>query len=581
VSNGERGRHPNGCVAVGVAGIEAAVSNVCLMILGRVRQAAAARVVAALALVAGVPLAAGVSASPSPGSALADPTYPARCGGSLVGAAGGPAPVADGLRGRSTPEFTARPSDLWSDLNGDGVDDLLSTQWDRDAERERLVGSDGRSRRQAFVYDVDRTTYRGPAPARVGLDARPGLVLQPREHHFPADDPRSASCEAGSLEAVDGSGKLVWRLVLGGSGVTLPSYPGRVGAAAFVADYALLDGGPGKATHVAAYTPGVSRPITLIDGASGAVKSIVPTLQPDGVPVDGVAGVRPLPDIDGDGRQEFEVLAFVNGKPSLFDVRNGATGVPLWKFVEHDFVVTGARSLGDLNGDGINELALRRRIGQGWTAHDGTDGAPLWHVDGTSIFGTTDVDQDGVSDPVTVSFLDDGVRYRRHSPAGAIITQVDVPSFLVGEGRDIGVRAIGDVDGDGVEDYYHRSYYNGDSSLDAVVSGKTLTVLWSPDGARIVMDAVPGLSPVFLTIDRPAFEAPIVTALDGRGRPMWSTTGYRNLTHGRAVGGGPAAQDVVFMNRELIGRHAGRDGSTFWAENGYQDFVHDDCIWCQ
>jgi hypothetical protein len=518
--------------------------------------------------------------------------YPAHCAAAAAAAASSPAVVVRALRGSPVPEYHAGPpGQPWPDITGDGVADGLTTEHAFEGRAARITGFDGRDQRVVVTIDAVQPMWVGPKPARVGPQANSGVVFATRELHDWEGPAGPGRCRAGALHAVDATGRTAWSIPLVGASSALPVFPGSAGGGTDLPFYAVLDGAPGKPSHVAAITsvPGARLAVVLIDGATGAVKTItVPAPSVIENPTSLVAhNLYALPDITGDGRHEFQVSTSASRGTSVFNVHDGETGLPLWRTTTDGWVVTGVRAAGDLNGDGRGELALRRRLGEGWTVHDGQNGAALWHAEGDTFFGRADADGDGVSEPVAVDLLNNGTaRFRRYAKDGSLLadTVLGQPyhEYQIEEDKAPGVRALGDVDGDVVEDYYHRGAYG----VDQVVSGRTFTPLWSPEGARVVVGAVPGRSPLFLDFDRPdQFRPWRVTALDGLGRVLWTTATYAKVSHGKAVAGGGEAQDVILMVRGggLVSRHTGMDGKRFW-ELHYSDgdsYQGDDCVWCE
>lgn len=207
-------------------------------------------------------------------------------------------------------------------------------------------------------------------------------------------------------------------------------------------------------------------------------------------------------------------------------VYSGADGSSLWQgqgVLAVDNYGSSLAGLGDLDGDGYDELAVGSPnadpvkpgattllLGAGTVyVYSGVDGSLLYHLNGNAAgdnFGfalaaTGDIDGDTVNEllvgapkddvllPGTVTNLvDAGSAYVYSGADGTLVVQHS--SWKAGDKLGTSVAGVGDVDGDGYDDYAIGSPgydLNNVSPLDVgtvnILSGLELDVLWYYDGA--------------------------------------------------------------------------------------------------
>lgn len=184
----------------------------------------------------------------------------------------------------------------------------------------------------------------------------------------------------------------------------------------------------------------------------------------------GPKAVAPAGDADGDGARDFAIAA--KGQGSAFgrvEVRSDADGGLLWEVLgakAGDGFGATLSNLGDADGDGVDDLAVAATyvfpFGTGpapyLRALSGIDGSTLWEVQsgsvnesiGRSLARIDDVDGDGIDDLIVgVGFGEVEVR---SGADGSLVYAVSPP---LGASLDYGacVAALGDLDGDGLEDF--------------------------------------------------------------------------------------------------------------------------------
>jgi hypothetical protein len=186
-----------------------------------------------------------------------------------------------------------------------------------------------------------------------------------------------------------------------------------------------------------------------------------------------------LYDSDGDGRMEIFTGADYTlpadlkgvGRFHALDWQNG-TVVPLWtNWTDTPFQSSGA--IGDVNGDGRLEVIIgggsvpnridNSRI-QGWHIDDGST-VPGFPIEtGGMIFGSPalgDLDGDGIDD-IVVSRLDDTVSAHRGNGSLIWSTTVSLPSDTrYRPGAFFGSPVIADLDGNGTQDVLAQNLYGG------------------------------------------------------------------------------------------------------------------------
>jgi outer membrane protein assembly factor BamB len=174
-----------------------------------------------------------------------------------------------------------------------------------------------------------------------------------------------------------------------------------------------------------------------------------------------------LGDRDGDGIHEIAVASW-DQRLYLF---SGASGEPLWQEpAPIDSLTEIVRNVGDLDGDGADDLVLTNTGTVGVLVVSGADGAVLWRgVEPDDTFGLDrldDLDGDGASEIVTAA--GDGVVRLYSGASGALLSE-----FGAGEQRALVARSVADVDGDGTSDVAIGTQY----LVDGGEGGGSVTML--------------------------------------------------------------------------------------------------------
>ena len=229
---------------------------------------------------------------------------------------------------------------------------------------------------------------------------------------------------------------------------------------------------------------------------------------------------RGLGDLDGDGYGDFGIGAYRGGPngEGEFTVYSGASGSVLWSVTGEGYAYGfggGASSLGDIDGDGIPDVAIsstaysKSIIGAGRVyVYSGSNGALRWTYDGTfnneqlgklPANGRIDLSQDGFADIIIGSprrnscFVYSGV-------TGTLLYEfrgaVDNgwPEYLGWSSSP-----IGDFDGDGIDDI----------------------LIGAPENARYQMSAgrayVFAGNDLFLQADQPSYQFGDPITIEDRG----------------------------------------------------------------
>jgi hypothetical protein len=229
--------------------------------------------------------------------------------------------------------------------------------------------------------------------------------------------------------------------------------------------------------------------------------------------------IAPVGDVDGDGRSDFAVTNDYG--PASVEVLTMSGDASLWLKklpLERGFIVD-LIAIGDGDGDGLNELAVR--VGGRWLSPTtlfvlaGRDGAVLWSRSGAlpgewdyvNVAGAGDVDDDGVPDLWAVIHEPDLDRMRVELLSGrdgATLRSAERSRSRLNEIKD-----CADLDGDGVSELVVAWLREGEESDGAieVISSRTLTslcyspcedglsvaALRTPHGLRIVTHGQSGL----------------------------------------------------------------------------------------
>jgi hypothetical protein len=187
----------------------------------------------------------------------------------------------------------------------------------------------------------------------------------------------------------------------------------------------------------------------------------------------GAKSAAPAGDVDGDGTEDFAIAGAGAGSNfGRVELRSGQDGGLLWSVqgtnAGDGFGATLAR-LGDVDGDGVDDLAVAATtippFGFGPPTYvrvlSGIDGSSLWEVAaaatseslGRSLARIADLDGDGNDDLIVGSAGAAGGKVQvRSGASGALVLDAAPPA---GAHFEFGfhVAALGDVDGDGLEDF--------------------------------------------------------------------------------------------------------------------------------
>lgn len=283
--------------------------------------------------------------------------------------------------------------------------------------------------------------------------------------------------------------------------------------------------------------------------------------------------VAVLPDVNGDGIEDFALGSLSLPESGGVTVHSGASGAELRRLTPIDsptLYPNAVADAGDVDFDGTNDIA----VGSGGAAFDQTRGAVRWysgedgHLIGTlagttggerfgvSIVAIGDFDGDGAGDLAVgaTKYLGRGRVYIASGGTRTVIRSIEAPAGA----RDFGtsLQRLGDIDGDREDDIGI-----GAPSIDT--AGPRFAYTWSPRGDAPIA-TVQGAA------DSPTFGSRVTPAGDfnGDGRADFgvfdSTAGgtIRDGGPGRAqvFDGATGAQLLVRMGRNAsseLGRGGG------------------------
>ena len=267
-------------------------------------------------------------------------------------------------------------------------------------------------------------------------------------------------------------------------------------------------------------------------------------------------------DLNGDGVPDLLVLTNLGVSVFLGQATGGFNPVPVGPFGERESVGAATMAVGDLNGDGKPDVAIddpsgvELLFGQG----DGTFSAPVALPLSPQIQDTYDLgsiaigDLNGDGDNDIVLSGEDGVAVFDGHGDGTF-SLADQTSVSAAAGLDTTELALADVNGDGTTDVIVPS---GNSGITA--SGEA--------GLEVLLDApepVQGSTSEPVTIDRAAAAAPVLTETSGGGTFTHSGNAY-TLNLGTLAFG--AAATTVFSLANAAAAPADSFDGTFSTPTG-------------
>lgn len=256
------------------------------------------------------------------------------------------------------------------DLDGDGAGDLIDVrshvQYDSDlevmVENVRLEAYRGKDGKALWTRDLAPGSWVFPVATKVGLTGKAGVVVLTYSEVSNGAVVAYGGPGTMNVAAYDGAGLPLWTLDLGTAWAeTMTGYGDESG---FVDVF--LDAVSGPATDMVitmqssaivwdpTYAGATATRFVLVDGATGTPRPLGAPITGEWSWVDAFNGG----DLDGD-KLEDVVIGVEDGDGASLHARSSANGTDLWSM--EGYVAEGAmvthRSLGDVTGDGVPELA--------------------------------------------------------------------------------------------------------------------------------------------------------------------------------------------------------------------------------
>lgn len=159
-------------------------------------------------------------------------------------------------------------------------------------------------------------------------------------------------------------------------------------------------------------------------------------------------------DLNGDGIPDVATIERSGSTSQLLRVRSGVDGSIVRALGSFGFEnLPGVRAIGDVDGDGLRDVAMSRWNEQRILAVSTSTGATVWHLTRQQNFmdlsDVGDVDGDAISD-VAVGY---GDHVTIHSGKdGSRLRYFDKSTYRGACNVGLGVDGLGDVDGDGIPD---------------------------------------------------------------------------------------------------------------------------------
>jgi hypothetical protein len=312
--------------------------------------------------------------------------------------------------------------------------------------------------------------------------------------------------------------------------------------------------------------------IEIRSGATGSLYGIVP--PPPWLFTQGFQKAAPLDDLDGDGFPEFIATTAAYQDNTGVLVYSGASLLPLYQFPPPPVVTQLGRSIGgveDVNGDGVGEFFIGEpfygpaglpNAGRIWV-YSGATGSVLASHEGTQALGflgmsavsVGDVNGDGLPELAALEAQGPVLLYAL--PTFALFGSISTP--LAAE-----VDRMSDVDGDGVDDLlvWHNTYFQVYSPVSGQLLGGQLQSIihtWPKSVGDVNGDGLGDVAALYSQAPGFLLPPPAVQILTTWGYSwppaLFETRVYvaRNLDlAGPALVGGSAQFDV------LATKHGGR-----------------------
>jgi len=452
------------------------------------------------------------------------------------------------------------------DLTGDGLADTLTNQTTYEDQVEGVAsffptesisarrGIDG----SALWERENRADLLLPAP--LGEEAQPGVLVVDGAYtgsagggggsiEFIGSFGEGAQLRELTLTALDGDGQALWdrSFDAGAFGGVVFANPqdGRrqvVAARQYPLFVELIQATPSPAMDAVVTILDrtevddqieTTLNVVVVDGANGNLASQSLLVNTGTRPRALAAG-----DLDGDGLADLLVARYPDAG-SLTAI-SGAEGLGKTLWTNDDITVpfdVFAENLGDVTGDGIEDVAIRG-YGDVYDTDpprvivlDGASGAVLYEEEADTISAVGPVGG-GKIGLLTQSYdaVGSAVAYRVFDASGAILSERTISVPEDDEDTYLSFTPVaGDLDGDGALDAGHvfvRTDGQGGTTSEegTVLSGRTLETLMDGDAGIPFLASLDGAGDDLVLVERSSQDAFRVVAQDGSGDELWAQT---------------------------------------------------------
>jgi hypothetical protein len=492
-------------------------------------------------------------------------------------------------------------ADRWSDatavgdLDGDGLRDLVLQ---KGFFESRFVGVSGKDGSRLWSYTMDSGTEDGWSfgGVRALHSSDGGLLIDTVTYGDEQETAVSWSLEmVRTFTALNADGSVRWRKEYTGTvtgtdvSLTITGLPMLTCVAAI--------GGPGDDVAVSTYdvvvteeTAAGTGKVEVIDGATGISRAVAVA---GAVPAEDFPATGVVKDLNGDRLADVITVSSGAGEVRVV-AHSGVDGRPIWQNTFDGIPVSWVNSAGNTDGDGAQDILL---MGVDWERWDnlfqtsllsGADGATRWQAYSEMAAAVGDIGGDGRDDIVMVTIVDSGrqwgLRYTAVSGTGKRLYGVS-HTVTVGPSMmtmlSLGLDMVGDVDGDGTDDFAHAITASGfrprfyDKDRGPVLSATGRKAFDGSAAGSGLEASVDRRGDDFASVRRAKNEANITTRNGATGATIWETSlRMQGFRWGFARGGditGDRRSEVIVIAQATHGSMVtvldGLSGRVLWRRN--------------